>query len=300
MKAFEKSRNKNRIFKFIIYEFVFITPIMLGFILVKLFPFILTCYYSLTDWNGIRESIKFIGLENFIDLLNDENYWNSFWFTIKFSVVSLVLINVLGFVLAYFLIKPLKCKDFFRAGFYIPNTIGGLVLGFIWRFIFTGLFKKLYVTTGIGFFGLRWLSTPNTAFWGLVIVQVWAQMGYAMLIYISGLIQLPIDVMEAASIDGASRFKTLIYVQFPLLTPTITRAFFITFLTCMRVYDLNLALTAGNPYRSSESITMNIFNTAFSSNEMAYGCAKAVIFVLVVVAVSSFQSYLTSKREVAL
>lgn len=286
--------------KYFFYEMIFVAPVMFGFLLVKLVPFILTCYYSLTDWNGISSSIHFVGVRNFIELLKDQNYWNSFVFTFKFAAISLILANVLGFVVAYFLTRPVPGRNLYRAGFYIPNTIGGLVLGFIWRFIFTGLFKKLYSITGWSFFGLRWLSTPATAFWGLVIVQVWAQLGYTMLLYISGLIQLPDDVMEAAAVDGATKVQTLFRIQMPLMIPTITRAVFITFLTCMRLYDMNLALTAGNPYRSSESITMNIFETAFNSNEMAYGCAKAVIFVIIVAAISSVQSYLTSKKEVKL
>lgn len=291
---------KRKMYRYFLYEAIFVLPIMFGFILVKLLPFLLTCYYSMTDWNGIRSAIQFIGIQNFIELLKDDNYWNSFMFTFKFAITSLILANLFGFVLAYFLTKAIPGRNMFRAGFYIPNTIGGLVLGFIWRFIFTGLFKKLYVLTGWGFFGLRWLSTPSTAFWGMVIVQVWGQLGYTMLLYISGLVQLPNEIMEASFVDGASRFQAMLYIQVPLMVPIITRATFITFLTCMRVYDMNIALTAGNPYRSSESVTMNIFDTAFSSNEMAYGCAKAVIFVFVVATISSLQSYLTSKREVKL
>lgn len=295
-----KNHQSQKKLRFIRNELIFILPIMIAFVFVKFLPFLLTGYYSLTDWNGIRKEINFIGIQNFKDLISDSVYWNSFWFTTKFAAISLVLSNLFGFLIALGLVRAVKGRTLFRAGFYIPNTIGGLVLGFIWRFVFTNLFKRIYQLSGIGFFGLRWLSTPDTAFWGLVIVMVWGQMGYTMLLYIAGLSQLPTDIVEAAKIDGASGFQNLMKVKLPLMVPTITRAVFITFLTCMRLYDMNLALTAGNPYRTSESITMNIFNTAFTSNEMAYGCAKAVIFVIVVVGISALQSYLTSKKEVDL
>jgi raffinose/stachyose/melibiose transport system permease protein len=277
---------------------IFLGPMLLAFIAVKFIPLLLSGWYSLTDWNGISSRIAYAGIRNYLSLASDSRYWASLWFTLKFAFFALALSNFLGFVLAYLLVKPMKMKELLRAAFYIPNTIGGLVLGFIWKFIFLSFFGYLFSLTGWKFFGLSWLSTPATSFWAMVIVQVWVLMGYLMLLYIAGLTQIPMDTMEAAVIDGANGFKALIYVKIPLIMPTITRCIFISFLMCMRVYDLNISLTAGNPFRSSESVTMNIYSTAFTESHMGYGCAKALVFIVIVMIISCLQVYFTSKNEV--
>lgn len=281
-------------------ELIFVGPMVIAFLVVKLIPLVMSGVYSLTDWNGIASSSGFIGLQNYAALAGDDKYWSSLGFTLRFALCSVLLANLLGFVLAYLLVKPLRMKEVLRAAFYIPNTLGGLVLGFIWKFIFLSVFKGIYDATGIRFFGLPWLSTPATSFWALVIVQVWVLMGYLMLLYIAGLTQIPGETVEAAVIDGASGWQTIWYVKLPLITPTITRCIFISFLTSMRVYDINISLTAGNPFRTSESVTMNIFTTAFNENQMGYGCAKALIFIVIVVTISYLQIRLTSKKEVDL
>lgn len=284
--------------QFWLCQLLFLGPMLLAFLAIKLIPLGMSAFYSLTDWNGISSQVQFVGLRNYRILLGDTPYWASLWFTLRFSFLSLVLANIIGFCLAYLLVKPLRMKEFLRAAFYIPNMLGGLVLGFIWKFIFLSVFRYLYEATGIPFFGLAWLSTPSTSFWAMVIVQVWVLMGYLMLLYIAGLTQIPGDTVEAAVIDGANAWQALWWVKLPLLAPTITRCLFLGFLTCMRVYDINLSLTGGNPFRSSESVTMNIYSTAFTESQMAYGCAKAILFIVIVVGLSSLQVHLTAKNEV--
>ncbi len=279
------------------YELIFVGPMFLAIFIVKILPMVLSLFYSLTDWNGISSTMGFAGLQNFIDLFSDKRYWQSMGFTFRLGLVALVISNLLGFGLAYLLTKRMRMRNMLRAAFYIPNTLGGLVVGFIWKFIFLSLFKYIYEKTNWIFFGLPWLSTPETSFWAMVMVQVWVLCGYLMLLYIAGLTEIPTDTIEAALIDGASGWQTLVRIKLPLLLPTITRCLFLSFLTCMRVYDINISLTGGNPFRTSESVTMNIYATAFNENSMAYGCAKALIFVIIVVGLSSLQVHLTSKYE---
>lgn len=286
--------------RFWIKEIIFVGPMFLAFLMVKFIPLLMSGWYSMTDWNGISSKAGFAGIKNYMMLFSDSQYWYSIGFTLKFAVCALVLSNVFGFVLACLLVKPLLMKEALRAAFYIPNTIGGLVLGFIWKFIFLSVFDTLFLMTGWKFFGLAWLSTPGTSFWAMVIVQVWVLTGYLMLLYIAGLTQVPMDTVEAAIIDGAGAFQLIRYVKIPLIAPTITRCIFLGFLTCMRVYDINLALTGGNPFRSSESVTMNIYSTAFTGSQMGYGCAKAIVFIGIVVAISCLQVWFTSRNEVDL
>lgn len=284
--------------KYWINELLFVGPIFLSFVVIKVIPLFLSFGYSLTEWNGISSVVKYSGVDNYLKVAGDGQYWSSFWWTIKFAAVSLVLSNILGMALAKILLEPLKFRNVMRAGFYLSNTIGGLVLGFVWRFIFVDAFSLLGKVTGLGLFRLPWLASEQTSFWAMVIVQVWVLSGYLMLLYIAGFSTVPAGLMEAARIDGANGRQTFWKVTIPLIMPTITRCLFLSFLTCMRVYDLNLALTQGGPFRSSESITFNVFQTAFSENQMGYGCAKAVLFIIIVVIISIMQVRMTSKYEV--
>lgn len=297
-----RTRKPNRVSscRFWLNELIFIGPILLCFVIIKIIPLATTVIYSLTSWNGISAAMDYSGLSNYKLLFSDTQYWYSLAFTLRFAFISVLLSNVLGFLLAYALTRPLHFRNVMRAGFYIPNTIGGLVLGFIWRFIFITVFTYLYQITNWKIFGLAWLSTSGTSFWGMVWVQVWVLSGYLMLLYIAGLSVVPADCLESARIDGASAFQTLYKIYIPLLMPTITRCLFLSFLICMRVYDINIALTGGDPYRSSESITLNIYTTAFTGDQMGYGCAKALVFILIVVVISCLQVSLTSKKEVDL
>lgn len=278
---------------------LFLGPAAAYFLLIKMTPFLLGIGYSLTDWNGISKEINFNGFANFQKIFTkDSQFWLSLVFTVKYSFVTVIISNLLGFGLAYFLSKNIPCRNLIRSGFYMPNVIGGIVLGFIWQFIYLNVFKSIGEATGLGFFKMMWLGTPGTAFWGLAIVEVWKLSGYLMLIYIAGLTTLGKEYLEAATIDGANKRQVLKNIILPLMMPSITQCLFLSILNTFKVYDVNLALTAGGPFRSSEAITMNVYQTAFFENQMGLGSAKALLLVVFIVIVTQIQVYFTSRNEV--
>jgi len=253
---------------------------------------------SFTNSDGFN--MDFIGFENYRRLFGDRQFIQSLWFTIRFTVVSVIGVNAIGLGLALLVTQKLgKVSTFFRTVFFMPNLIGGVVLGFIWQFIFIQAFGSIAQATGITFFS-GWMADPRTAFWALVIVFLWQMSGYIMIIYISFLSNIPVDLLEAAKIDGANSWQTFWRVKFPMLAPAFTISLFLTLANAFKVYDLNLALTGGGPYRSTEMVAMNIYNTAFYQYQQGYAQAKGIIFLLLIAAVSLAQVYFTRKREVDL
>ena len=290
-------RSVKRRGNFWVYELVFRGVIVAMFLLMKIVPFFLSIGYAFTDWNGISGVVTFNGVQNFIRLLGDTQFWYSLRFTLAQCLVAVISANLFGFFLAYFLVKPLKARGLLRAGFYLPNVIGGLVLGFIWQFIFLKVFPAIGEVTGIGFFKLMWLGTPATAFWGLCIVQAWSFVGYYMLLYIAGFTALPSDCLESARVDGANARQTLFRIIVPLMRNTFTRCLFLSIVNSFKIYTVNMALTDGGPWGSSEGIAMNIYKTAFTENSMGYGSAKSLVFTTFVILFTALQLYLTSKGE---
>ncbi|MBR2570234.1 MAG: sugar ABC transporter permease, partial [Paenibacillus sp.] len=274
----------------IIQQLVFAGPATLFFILIIVIPFLLGLYYSFTNWNGVSGEVSWVGLSNYQQIFtSDDAFRTSFWFTAKFTVLGVLLTNVLGFFLAYLLTKPLKTRNILRTIFFMPNVIGGLLLGFIWQFIFVRGFTAIGDYTGWSFFTLPWLGTENTAFWAIVIVFVWQTAGYLMVIYISSLNNVPKDMIEAAEIDGANRFQMLRSIIIPLIMPAATICLFLAISWSFKMFDLNLSLTKGGPFGSTESVAMNIYNVAFSKNRYGLGTAKAIIFFLIVAIITSLQ-----------
>lgn len=278
---------------------LFLGPTLFLFFALEVIPLIMGIGYSFTDWNGIAEKAKFVGISNYIKLFtNDPRYWKSMLFTFKNTAVVVVFSNLIGFALAYGLAKKIPCRNFMRAAFYLPRLIGGVILGFVWQFIFLNIFPYLGEKLGWAVFNLAWLGTPATAFWGMAIVQIWGMSGYMMIIYVSGLTTIPSDYLEAAIIDGANARQQLTRILLPLMMPSITECLFLSLLNSFKVYDVNLALTGGGPYRSSEAITMNVYTTAFSENQLGYGSAKAVIMALIIIGITLLQVAITSRKEV--
>lgn len=278
---------------------IFLGPTMLLFTLLFLIPLVSEIFYSFTNWNGIDPTFKFIGLKNYLRTVKDATYWTSFWFTIKFSIFVVVISNLIGFFWAYVLSGDIPYKNFWRALIYAPRIIGGVVLGFLWRFIFQNVFVQFGNWTGIKWFAQQWFTTPESSFWALVIVMTWSLSGYLMIIYNSGLAAISKDYYEAATVDGASKLTILKSITLPLLKGT-TRCLFIAINWAMLLYDTNISLTNGNPYRTSEGVMMNIYATAFRSNQIAFGAAKSILFIIVLLAVSFGQMKLTSRNEVTL
>ncbi|SIS40601.1 carbohydrate ABC transporter permease [Salimicrobium flavidum] len=283
---------KNRSLSF----WLFLTPVILGLGIVVVIPFIYGLFYSFTDWNGITAN-NFLGFENYIRLFQEDEFMNSIWFTIKFAVVTVLLLNVFGLGLALLVTRNMKSNNLMRTIFFMPNLIGGLILGFIWQFIFISVFGDVAGLTGIeGLSG--WLSTTGTGFWGLVILTAWQMAGYIMIIYIAYLENVPKELIEASKIDGASALQRFKNVIFPLVAPAFTVSMFLTLSMSFKIYDQNLSLTAGGPFNSTQMVAMEIVRTAFSDREMAYAQAKAVIFFLIVAVIALTQVYYNKKREV--
>ncbi len=277
---------------------LFIGPTMVLFTLLFLIPMVSEIFYSFTNWNGIDPTFDIIGIKNYIRAIEDETYWTSFWFTIKFSIFVVLFSNVIGFAWAYVLSGDIPYKNFWRALIYAPRIIGGVVLGFLWRFIFQNVFVQFGEWTGISWFSQQWFTTPESSFWALVIVMTWSLSGYLMIIYNSGLAAISKDYYEAAIVDGATKWDTLKSITLPLLKGTTARCLFIAINWAMLLYDTNISLTNGNPYRTSEGVMMNIYATAFRSNQISYGAAKSILFIIVLLIISFGQMKLTARNEV--
>ncbi|MCM3770849.1 sugar ABC transporter permease [Priestia aryabhattai] len=278
---------------------LFVGPALLAFCVIVLIPFFTGIYYSFTDWNGVNGTINWVGLDNFKYLFTeDKQFQQSFWITTKYTVVAIILTNVVGFVLAILVTQMLKTRNILRTVFFMPNLIGGLLLGFVWQFIFVKGFASIGQITGISLFELPWLGDAKTAFWGIVIVSVWQGAGYIMLIYTAALQNVPQELIEAAKIDGASRWQILRHITIPMVAPAITVCLFLTISWSFKVFDVNLSLTNGGPFKSTEMLALNIYTEAFVNNRYGLGEAKALIFFIVVAAITIIQVTYTKKKEV--
>ncbi len=278
---------------------LFLGPVVAAFIIGFVWPFIQGIWLSMCQFKLISDA-KFIGFENFVKAFEDPSFRYSFWYTALFAIVSLVLINVLAFMVAYLLTQGLKGSNLFRTVFFMPNLIGGIVLGYIWSMIFDGILSQY--STSI-------LLETKYGFWGLIILMCWQQIGYMMIIYIAGLQNVPGDMLEAAKIDGASKMQTLFKVTIPNVMPSITICMFLSLTNGFKLFDQNLALTGGQPFiiqpggtaiKTTEMLALNIYNTFYGSNATSQGVAqaKAVIFFVLVAGLGLAQLAFTRKKEV--
>ncbi|WP_311406423.1 carbohydrate ABC transporter permease [Liquorilactobacillus uvarum] len=273
----------------------FVLPALLFIVLIIALPFLIGIYYSFTDSNGLRAS--FIGFKNYQILFRDVIFLQSLWLTVKFSVVSVLLINLFGLTFALIVTSSdNRFNKALRTIFFMPNLIGGILLGFIWQFIFTSAFKAIASSLNISFFN-GWLSDPSTGFWGIVILFVWQMSGYIMLIYVSFLNAIPQNTIQAARLDGANKRQTLLFIKLPQLAPAFTISLFLTLANSFKLYEQNLALTNGGPYRSTEMISMYIYNTAFVNFQQGYAQAAGIILFLCVTLISFLQLALSRRRE---
>lgn len=277
----------------------FLAPALISFVLVVFIPMIIGFFYAFTNWNGIVGSkIEFVGFQNFIDIFTrDNSFLHAFGFTALFSVCAVVLVNLVGFLLALLVTQPFKGATLLRGVFFMPNLIGGLLLGFTWQFIFVSIFEALSKTTGWSALS-GWLSNPETGFIGLLILTVWQLSGYMMIVYIAQIQQIPESVKEAARIDGADGWNMLKGIVLPLMMPAFTIGLFLSISNSFKMFDQNLALTQGGPYKSTEMLALNIYNSAFGANEFGFAQAKAIVFMIVVAAIGVTQLVITKKKEV--
>jgi len=274
------------------YGPIFVLPTALAFIIGFVYPFLQGVYLSFCQFTMIKDA-SWIGLGNYQRALTDAQFGSAFKFTVAFAVVSIVLINVLAFVLALMLTRGLRGTNTFRTVFFMPNLIGGIVLGYIWQIL---------INCVLSLAGEPLLKLNSTAgYWGLIILMCWQQVGYMMIIYIAGLQSVPDDLIEAAQIDGSTPWQTLWKVKLPMVMPSITICVFLTLTNSFKLFDQNLALTQGEPNHATEMLAYNIYNTFYARSGPGWrglGQAKAVLFCILVVAISMFQLRATRSREV--
>ena len=268
---------------------IFLLTTMAAFLIGFIIPFIEGIYLSFCNFTTIKDA-KFVGIQNYIEAFKDSNFLGSFKFTTLFAIVSLVLINVLAFLVALALTQNIKGKNIFRTVFFMPNLIGGIVLGYVWQLIFDGIFVK---------FDTALKLNETLGFWGLVILVGWQQIGYMMIVYIAGLQAIPGDIQEAAMIDGATRMQRLFKITIPNMMPSITICTFLTITNSFKLFDQNLALTGGEPLHKTEMLALNIYSTFYGRvGAEGVGQAKAVVFFIIVVAIGLLQLKLTRDKEV--
>lgn len=268
---------------------IFTIPVMAAFAIGFVIPFILGIYLSFTKFTTVKDA-HFVGLANYRKLFADATYLHSFFLTLAFAIATIIIINIIAFFLAMALTQKLKGTSLFRTVFFMPNLIGGIVLGYIWQLIFSGILVHFNTALNLN---------ARLGFWGLVILVCWQQIGYMMIIYISGLQAIPTDVMEAAEIDGANGVQKLFRVTLPMMMPSITICTFLTLTNGFKLFDQNLALTGGAPMKQTELMALNIYQTFYGRVGFeGVGQAKAVIFFLIVIVMAGLQQYFTKSKEV--
>lgn len=269
---------------------IFILPTLIAFLIAFVVPFILGFMLSFTEFRTVTDA-QFIGFNNYINAFTeDSNFINALLFTVKFAVVSVISINVIAFVLALLLTKGLRGTNFFRTVFFMPNLIGGIVLGYIWQVIINGVLLNFNYTI---------TSNANFGFWGLVVLMNWQMIGYMMVIYIAGINNIPNDILEAAKVDGATSLVTLYKIIIPSVMPSITICLFLTITNSFKMFDANLALTAGAPANKTQMLALDIYNTFYSRiGSEGIGQAKAVIFLIIVAFIALLQLKITRNKEV--
>lgn len=268
---------------------VLVLPTLAAFLIAFIIPFIMGIYLSFTKFSTV-ENAQWVGIENYIKAFSNADFINALWFTVKFTVVSVITINVLAFLLALLLTKAIKGTNLFRTTFFMPNLIGGIVLGYIWLMIINGVlyYSNATITTD-----------PAYGFWGLVILMNWQLVGYMMIIYIAGIQNVSPELMEAADIDGANNWQKLWKITIPQVMPSITICVFLTLTNSFKLFDQNYALTAGAPGKQTQMLALDIYNTFYGRvGWQGVGQAKAVIFFVIVAVIALTQLYLTRRKEV--
>lgn len=271
------------------YFALFVLPTLIAFTLFFIIPFIMGIVLSFCKFTTVTNA-HWVGIANYVKAFSNKDFINALLFTVKFTVVSVITINVISFALAYGLTRGLKGTNIFRTIFFMPNLIGGIVLGYIWQLLINGVLAHFNVTI---------TADPKYGFWGMVILTNWQLIGYMMIIYIAGIQNIPTELIEAAEIDGANKFQTLYKIIIPMTMPSVTISLFLTLTNCFKLFDQNLALTAGGPAKKTAMLAYDIYTTFYNRNGWeGVGQAKAVIFFIIVAAISLTQLYFTRRKEV--
>ncbi|MCI8530379.1 MAG: sugar ABC transporter permease [Lachnospiraceae bacterium] len=268
---------------------IFVLPTLIAFAFAFLIPFAMGVYLSFCSFRTITNA-RFTGLENYIKVFSDRDFVNALWFTVKFTVLSILTVNVFAFGLALALTRKMKGTNLFRTVFFMPNLIGGIILGYIWQQMINALLLR-YETTLV--------ANAAYGFWGLVVLMNWQMIGYMMIIYVAGLQNVPTELLEAAEIDGATGWQTLVKVKIPMVMPSVTICLFLTLSNSFKLFDQNLALTAGAPSKKTAMLALDIYNTFYGrAGYEGVGQAKAVLFFILVAVIALGQLVLTRRKEV--
>ena len=277
---------------------VFGGPSLFAFVVVIVLPLIFGLYLTFTNWNMQTDAHSFLGFSNYKAAFYDKTFITQLWFTMKYVFFTVIIANVGAFFLGLALTMGIKGQNLIRTGFFTPNLIGGLVLGYLWQFLFSHVLTYLGQTYGWKLFETSWLTDTDKAFWALVIATAWQLMGYLMIVYIAGFTSVPADALEAADIDGATGLNKILRIILPLSIPGIVVCLFISISRSFLTYDLNLGLTNGGPFGSTELAAYHIVQKAFLSNEYGVGQAEATILFVIVAVIALTQAYLMKKMEV--
>ncbi len=287
-------------------EFLFLLPTLIAFLMVIIIPFIFGIYYSFTDWQGTGAATKTVGFDNYKSIFQDPTFLHSFLVTLLFTVLNIITVNVVAFVISLLVTSEIRGRNIYRAGFFVPNLIGGIVLGLVWQFIFSNILPSIGQSLGLSTLSKSLISNKDTVMITLVTVNTWQYAGYIMLIYVAAIQGISKSVMEAAEVDGARYWTRVRKIQIPLMANAFTISLFLTLTNSFKMYDVNVALTNGGPVsifmmkpvQASELLALNIYNTAFKYNNMAQGQAKAVIFFIVLTIFSVIQVTWNKSKEV--
>ena len=280
---------------------LFTAPLMLMFFIIMIVPFITGIGYSFVSWDGLAKSEKiFVGLSNYTKLFSDTQFLASIVRTTVFTLVTVLIVNILALAFALLVTTKLKVRNVARTMLFLPYLIGGLILGYIWQYVLGEAMTSLSEMTGMENIFFNWLVDKEFAFYAMIVVATWQMAGYMMIVYIAGLESISDDVIEAAQTDGAGFWQTLLHVKLPLLMSSVTICLFLTLSNCFKIYDVNVSLTGGGPNNSTEMVSMNIFNEIFIKSNFGYGQAKAVLFFVIVAIITLIQVKVTKDKEVTL
>lgn len=278
---------------------VFTIPALAFVLFVSNIPFLMNLYYSVFDWNGISQNMNFVGIENFKTIFtNDPIFRKSAVFTLKYSVLYVTIVNIMSLSIALKIAKPSKINSIFRSFYFAPYLISLTAISFIWKFIFGPGFNALFNITGQKLFNWSWVGSPNLAFFVIVIMTVWQNVGFHMVIYIAGITAIPGDVMEAAKIGGASRWMITKKITLPLIMPSVSICLFTSLTFAFKLFDIILVFTKGGPANSTITVAYNIYQEAFSRNNYGLATSKSVVFFIAILVVMIFQMRITKSREV--
>lgn len=277
---------------------LFVAPALIVYIVFKLYPALSGIVYSMTDWNGLNKTYRFVGLANFFEIFKDVYFWRSMWFTLKYVLVMVVIANVVSLLLAVAIETRTKAKGVFRTLFYMPNMISMIIGGYMWSFIFTKALYYMADNWGMTFFDKSWIGDPKYAFVAIIIVSAWGSVGYLMIIYMAALQGVPEYLKESAKLDGANGWQCFWKITFPMIQHALTICIFWTLNSTFQVFDVIYSLTGGGPGRETQSVAINIYQEAFSGNiRYGYATAKSTVLFLVVLLITVIQLRVMKRRE---